>query len=172
MSNPFIGEIKMWACNFAPRYWANCDGQLMRIEQNPALFSLIGTIYGGDGQTYFALPNLRGRTPLHQGRGPGLSNRRIGEPLGQETVVLQARHIPSHTHQMKAEEQRGSTGDPADNVPAELPAGINAYSTNSSLAMNSAAIDNTGSDLGHNNMMPFQTIRFCIALWGISPPRS
>ncbi len=172
MSQPFIGEIRMWACNFAPRTWANCDGQLMVIAQNTALFSLIGTIYGGDGRTSFALPNLQGRIPLHQGRGPGLTPLTIGQPFGDETITLNTQNIPSHSHQMRGESTAGTTADPANNFTAELPVGINAYSTNSSLVMNSAAIGNTGSGQAHNNMMPFLTIRFCIALQGLYPSRN
>ncbi len=171
MTEPYIGEIRMWACTFAPRNWANCDGGTMQIDQNPALFSLLSTIYGGDGRNTFGLPNLKGRASLHQGHGSGLTNRPIGQVGGAETVTLTTSEIPSHTHQMRAEEQAGTTGVPTDNVPAELPAGVNAYSADSSLTMNTAAIGNTGGQ-GHENMMPFLTVRFCIATNGIFPSQS
>jgi microcystin-dependent protein len=171
MSEPFIGEIKMFAGNFAPRNWAFCDGQLLAISQYDALFSLLGTTYGGDGRTTFGLPDLRGRLPIHMGSGPGLSTRPIGQKSGQETVSLTAAQVPAHTHQMMATEDAGETTDPSGQVLAQATDDI--YSTASpDTSMASAAISASGGSQPHDNIQPFLCIHFIIALFGIYPSRN
>ena len=116
MSDPFVGEIRMFAGSFAPRSYALCDGQLMAVSQNDALFSLLGTMYGGDGRTTFGLPELRGRVPIHQGQGPGLSNRRIGQRSGSETATVSVAQMPGHTHALQGTSDAPVRGSPAENV--------------------------------------------------------
>jgi microcystin-dependent protein len=169
--DPFVGEIRMFAGNFAPLGWALCDGQLLAISQNDALFSLLGTIYGGDGRTTFGLPDLRGRVPVHQGTGPGLTNRRLGEKSGTETVTLTAAQLPSHTHQLRA------TGDAADTAAAagmvQAQAEDDVYSTEApNVNMAATAVSNTGGSQAHPNLQPFQCVHFIIALFGVYPSRS
>ena len=169
MSDPFIGEIRMFAGNFAPRGWAFCDGQLLAVSQNDALFSLFGTIYGGDGRTTFALPDLRGRVPIHQGTGPGLTNRRLGFRAGSENVTLTASQVPSHNHQLRASSRPATRATPAGNVPAE--AELDVYGSGDS----STSIAGTGSVGGsqqHTNVMPFLCIHFIVALFGVYPSRN
>lgn len=151
-----------------------CDGQLLPIAQNTALFSLIGTIYGGDGRTTFALPDLRGRTSLHMGTGAGLSNRTIGQRGGEETVTLTLNQIPGHSHAARAYSGGGGTDSPQNAVWAkEETVGALPYSTTSpNTTMSSNAIGNTGGTQAHDNMQPFLTINYCIALLGIFPSRS
>ena len=171
MSEPFVGEIRMFAGNFAPRGWAYCDGQLLATSQNEALFSLLGTIYGGDGRTTFGLPDLRGRIPLHQGTGPGLSARRLGSKGGGEKVTLTTDQLASHTHDWNANTTTADGTAPAGKVLAE-PVGIRLYrqqDPDNSLA--SATIANTGGGQPHNNLMPTLCIHFIIALFGIYPSR-
>jgi microcystin-dependent protein len=175
MSDPFVAEVRMLGCNFAPRGWALCDGQLMPISQNTALFSLVGTYYGGDGKSTFALPNLQGSAPLHAGQGPGLSERFLGETGGEGTVTLSTQEVPPHQHAMMAVAlARGVSGDsldPTDNVLAP-PASGSAYIDAGNLT--AMAADNlipVGTQGPHNNMQPFLTINFCIALQGVFPPR-
>jgi microcystin-dependent protein len=166
MSDPFIGEIKVVGFNFAPRGWALCDGQLLPIADNDALFSLIGTTYGGDGQTTFALPDFRSRIPIHRGAGSS-----IGEIGGTETVTLTVNQIPTHTHPAQAQSGAGNQPGPGGNIWAS--SGLNQY--NSSAAdsnMNPLAITSMGGSQPHDNMMPFLTINFVIALEGIFPPRA
>lgn len=170
MSEPFLAEIRMFAGNFAPRGWALCDGQLLPIAQNTALFSLIGTIYGGDGRTTFALPDLRARAPMHPGNGPGLTPRRLGQTLGEETVVLNVSQLPSHTHQMNVENNLGDVDTPTNHSLA--PAGYQTDSTSNLVHMNTAAIADTGGGQGHDNMAPSLGINFIIAVMGLFPSRS
>ncbi len=166
MSDPFVGEIRMFGGTFAPMDWAFCDGQLLSISQADALFSLIGTLYGGDGTNTFALPDLRGRLPVHRGNGYG-----IGQSGGQETVALQAAHLPSHTHTVQARAGSGDKDSPSGNVWASAPDAR--YSTaDPSLAMKSSAVGYTGSSQAHNNMMPFLAVNFIISLAGLYPARS
>lgn len=166
MSEPFIGEIKMFGGNFAPLQYAFCDGQLIEISQNDALFSLIGTTYGGDGQTTFALPDLRGRIPIHQ--GPGF---RIGTSAGSETVTLTEREIPAHSHSAAADSNSGSANNPQNNIVAAT-ASLNAYTTNAiDNQMGDQTINSTGNSRPHDNVMPYQCVSFIIALYGIYPPR-
>ncbi len=174
MSEPFVGEIRMFAGNFAPRNWAFCDGQLLSIASNDALFSLLGTIYGGDGRTTFGLPDLRGRIPVHAGSGPGLTPRNLGSKGGQENVTLTLNQIPSHTHTLTGSSLAGQGGSPAGAVPAQSTVGV--YVRNPNVAairpLNDASITSVGGSQAHTNLMPFQCVNFIIALFGIYPSRS
>ncbi len=160
----------MFAGNFAPQGWAFCNGQVLAIAENDALFSLLGTTYGGDGQTTFALPDLRSRIPLHQGQGNGLSNRTLGEAGGEENVTLVTSQLPAHTHTAAASSAAGTATSPAGNVWA---AGNNTpFSDQASDAqMGAATVQAVGDGLPHDNMLPFLAINFIIALEGIYPPR-
>jgi microcystin-dependent protein len=169
MSEPFIAEIKIWAGNFAPRGYAYCDGQLLPISQNTALFSLIGTIYGGDGRTTTALPNLMGRAPMHPGRGPGLTQRRLGERTGTENVTLNVSEMPSHSQSLVAEtDEPGEENDPSEIYLAQ--AGVYAPAANLQ-NMHGSTLDNQGSGDAHNNMQPYLALSFIIAVTGIYPSR-
>lgn len=169
MSEPFVGEIKMFAGNFAPRGFAFCDGQLLQIQQYQALFSLIGTFYGGDGRTTLGLPDMRGRLPVHQGQGPGLSNRRIGERGGQENVTLQVSNIPAHRHAMVANSGTAVFDAPAGNVVADT--GANPSYVDETPDDFMRVTTTSGGSQQHNNLMPFQCINFIIALTGVFPSR-
>lgn len=171
MSEAFVGEIRMFAGNFAPRGWAFCDGQLLQVSQNDALFSLFGTIYGGDGRTTFGLPDLRGRVPVHQGQGPGLSNRRIGEKAGEESVTLTANQVGAHQHSLSASTDTASDTSPAGNVTATSGSG-NIYGNNIGVAMKGDAIGTTGGSQSHSNLMPTQCVSFIVSLFGVYPSRS
>lgn len=172
MSEPFVGEVRMFAGNFAPRGWAFCDGQLLAVSQNDALFSLLGTVYGGDGQTTFGLPDLRGRIPIHAGQGPGLSERRLGAKVGEENVTLTVNQIPSHSHEpFQASADRGNETNPAGNVVAESPS-IRIYlEDGQSDSLSSNAVSQVGGSRSHANVMPFLCVNFIIALFGIYPSR-
>jgi len=171
MSEPFVGEIRMFAGNFAPRGWAFCDGQLLAVSQNDALFSLLGTIYGGDGRTTFGLPDLRGRLPIHAGHGPGLSERRLGAKGGAEKVTLTVNQLPSHGHPLKGSSNLAGTPNPGTNV-AGTSSTVDAYiAENPIQPMNSEAVTNVGGSRSHTNLMPFLCIHFIIALFGIYPSR-
>lgn len=172
MSEPFVGEIRMFAGNFAPRGWAYCDGQLLAVSSNDALFSLLGTIYGGDGRTTFGLPDLRGRVPIHAGSGPGLSPRTLGAKSGSENETLTINQLTSHTHPMQASSNLGSTPGPAAKVPATATA-IDAYideAQGQTLAAN--AVTAVGGSGSHTNLQPFLCLNFIIALFGTYPSRS
>lgn len=174
MSEPFIAEVRIFAGNFAPRGWAFCDGQLLPIAQNTALFSLIGTIYGGDGRTTTALPNLQGRAPMHPGRGPGLSPRQLGQRTGVETMGLSEAQIPAHSHTLRSAAARAGTGTPTGNA-FNRSVGEMAYQDNTSanlVDMNSAMLATTGGGQAHNNMQPYLVLNFIIALQGLYPSRS
>jgi len=183
MSEPFIGEIVMFAGNFAPRSWAFCHGQLLPISQNSALFSILGTTYGGDGRTTFGLPDLRGRVPIGEGNGPGLTSRSLGQKSGAETVTLSTAQIPEHTHTATSTANvvsgAGNSNDAVNNVWAD-DAGVSSgtYSSESPNAtMNSNAITTTiqnsgGGGQSHPNMQPFLGMNFIIALQGIFPSRN
>ncbi len=170
--DPFVAEIRIFPFNFAPRGWAWCNGLLLPIAQNTALFSLLGTIYGGNGQNNFALPDLQGRTPMHPGQGNGLSLHDLGETGGSETVTLLESEIPAHTHSLMAANLNSQSTVPTNN---SLGRGnpVKIYSTGTpSTAMGSNSLAPTGGDIPHNNMMPYLTMYFCIALQGVFPPRS
>lgn len=174
MADPFVAEIRIFPFNFAPRGWAWCDGQLLPLSQNTALFSLLGTTYGGNGKSNFALPDLQGRAPMHPGQGPGLSLHDLGETGGSATVSLLESEIPSHTHAMRASNDASNTNNPAGALVAR-PFGrgnniFNAANTNR-VSMAPQALAPAGGDLPHNNMQPFLTFYFCIALQGVFPPR-
>lgn len=163
----------MFAGNFAPRGWAFCDGQLLAVSQNDALFSLLGTIYGGDGRTTFGLPDLRGRLPIHAGQGPGLSQRRLGSKGGAENVTLTVNQLPNHNHVPECADFAGNSfGDPGSK---SLAAGTNnrVYSseTSNTAAFHSNTIGNTGGSRSHTNLMPSLCVHFIIALFGIYPSR-
>ena len=174
MTTPFVGEIKMFGGNFAPRGYAKCEGQLLAVNQNDALFALLGTFYGGDGRTTFALPDLRGRLPIDDGSGAGLSPRNIGNRGGAETVSITAATMPQHSHPIMGTTDSGDSNNPAAKVPAVAP--VTAFSdqapdsTNARFA--STAISNAGNGQAHNNVMPFQVICFIIALNGTFPSRN
>lgn len=175
MSEPFLGEIRMFSGNFAPSGWALCDGQLLSIAQNTALFSILGTTFGGNGQTTFALPDLRGRVPMGWGQGPGLSPRTLGEQGGSETVTLIANQMPAHTHAAMASSSQGTQFSPEGGVPAVLvnqsgqPENI--YSTTPTTTMAPQSIGIAGGSQPHQNMQPFLCLSFIIALQGIYPSR-
>lgn len=173
MADPFIAEIRIVGFNFAPKGWAFCDGQIMPISQNTALFSLLGVTYGGDGKSTFGLPNLQGSAAVGAGQGPGLSFRALGETGGAAAVTLTTAEMPKHTHQMRA-----IGADPAD-VPTPTPTAALARSSNgfaygpsSPVAMSPNAIAPSGGGQPHNNMQPYLVLNYCIALQGVYPPRS
>jgi microcystin-dependent protein len=173
MSDPFLGNITMFGGNFAPRGWAFCSGQLLPIAQNTALFSLLGTTYGGDGRTTFALPEMRGRLPVHQGSGPGLSPRALGARFGEETVLLTENDLGSHTHSFRVSSSEGTTSsgsNPFVGVSPNMRFYRPAASTDTTF--NAASVNNTGGNQPHANIMPFLCINFIIALQGIFPSRS
>ena len=174
MSEPFVGEIRMFAGNFAPRGWAFCDGQLLAVSQNDALFSLLGTIYGGDGRTTFGLPDLRGRIPIHAGTGPGLSPRRLGAKGGSEKETLTVNQMPSHSHRMNASNALADQANPTSDRLVSESRGFDLYSGTTAVAgtnMSSDTISRVGGSRSHTNLMPFLCIHFIIALVGIYPSR-
>ncbi|MGN6809838.1 MAG: phage tail protein [Thermomicrobiales bacterium] len=173
MADPFVAEIRIFPFNFAPKGWAWCDGQLLPLSQNTALFSLLGTTYGGDGKSNFALPDLQGRAPMHPGQGPGLSLHDLGETGGSETVTLLESEIPAHAHALTASQADGNTGSPAGQLVASG-IGINMYAqaSGSTTQLNPSAVAPAGGDMPHNNLQPYLTCFFCIALQGVYPPRT
>jgi microcystin-dependent protein len=173
MSNPFVAEIRIFPFNFAPKGWALCDGQLLPISQNTALFSLLGTTYGGDGKSNFALPNLQGNAPMHPGQGPGLSLHDLGETGGSDTVTLLESEIPAHSHGLTASNSQGTDQSPVNEMFAGGVGGINLYaSPPPTIQLAGNAVAPAGGDQPHNNMMPYLTLNFCIALQGVYPPRT
>lgn len=170
MSEPFVGEIRMFAGNFAPRGWAFCDGQLLAVSQNDALFSLLGTVYGGDGRTTFGLPDMRGRLPLHAGLGPGLSERRLGSKGGSEQETLTVNQLPGHGHPFQGTAGTATTRDPAGNSPAEAQADVYVEDL-SPVPLSGETISQVGGSRSHSNLMPFLCVNFIIALVGIYPSR-
>ncbi len=175
MSEPFVAEIRIFAGDFAPRGWAFCNGQLLPIAQNTALFSLIGTTYGGDGRTTTALPNLKGRAPMHPGRGPGLTARRLGQKGGTETVTLTEAQMPNHPHSLRVSGENADQGSLTNQVVLGRSRQGNMYQTNSSsnlVQLNAGMLANSGGSLAHNNVQPFLTMNFIIALVGLYPSRS
>ncbi len=172
MSEPFVGEIRMFAGNFAPRSWAFCDGQLLAVSQNDALFSLLGTVYGGDGRTTFGLPDMRGRLSVHAGQGPGLSLRTLGARGGAENVTLTTNQMPSHSHAYQGSTDAGSSNTPAGNVLAGRAGDATYIETPASTAMAPNSVGNTGGSQSHTNMMPYLCVNYIIALFGIYPSRN
>lgn len=170
MTNVFVGEIRLYGFNFAPRGMALCNGQLLSIAQNTALFSLLGTNYGGNGVTTFGLPDLRSRVAIHQGQGPGLSSYVIGEQAGTETVTLLQTEMPAHNHLHNASNSDATDSSPQGNVPAVIPSG--GYTATPNTQMNAQSIANAGGSQPHNNIQPFLTLNYCIALVGIYPSRN
>lgn len=172
MSEPFIGEIRIVGWNFAARGWAFCDGQLLPIAQNTALFSLLGTTYGGDGRTTFALPDLRGRIPLHPGNGPGLPQVRLGERGGATAVTLTESNLPAHNHGIQGNSGDGETDEPVGNFPAKAGGGETIYSSAQNATMNVGMVANTGDGQSFSVRNPFLGLHFMIALQGIFPSRN
>jgi microcystin-dependent protein len=178
MANPFLGEIRMFGFNFAPQGWAMCNGQLISLSQNTALFSLLGTTYGGNGTTTFGLPNLQSRVPIHFGQGSGLSNYTLGAFGGVETVTLSVAQTAAHTHLVYADGDVGSnnTPNPSGNALATFVAGSNIYATaagfKKAVTMNPLMIAAAGGGQPHGNIQPFLVLNFCIALFGIFPSRN
>lgn len=172
MADPFVAEIRIVGFNFAPRGWAFCDGQILPLSQNTALFSLLGTTYGGNGQSNFALPNLQGRAPMHPGQGPGLSLRDLGEEIGSETITLLQSEIPAHAHGLNASTSPANSRNPTNNALGRS-RGASAYDPGAPAATAAfQAVGVTGGDLPHNNMQPYLTMNFVIALQGVFPPRT
>jgi len=172
MADPFVAEIRIVPFNFAPKGWAFCDGQLLLLSQNTALFSLGGTTYGGDGRYTFALPDLQGRAPMQPGQGPGLSLHDLGESGGAETVTLLTAEMPAHSHGVSAQSDPAATYKPGP--PASLGRASNQYQapTAGNLGpMAQETLVSAGGGQPHNNMMPYLTLNFCIAMQGIFPPR-
>jgi len=173
MADPFVAEIRIFPFNFPPKGWAFCNGQLLPISQNTALFSLLGTTYGGDGKSTFALPNMQGNAPMHPGQGPGLSPHFLGEISGTTAVTLLVTEIPSHPHTWNASNQDGTSQTPAAQLMAGGVGGIAQYNSPPQTAQLSPfAVAPAGSSLPHNNMQPYLTLNFCIAMQGVFPPRS
>jgi microcystin-dependent protein len=176
VSSPFIAEIRIFPFGFAPTGWAQCDGQLLPISQNTALFSLIGTSFGGNGKSNFGLPNMQGSVPLQWGQGPGLTDRILGEAAGEPTVTLDYTEVPAHTHALQASAHNADLDNPAPtnalarSTPSYIykqPAGANAPTP-----LANGNISTAGSSQPHNNLMPYLTLNFCIALQGVYPARS
>ena len=171
MSTPYIGEIRLFAGNFAPVNWALCQGQLMSIADNTTLFALIGTTYGGDGQQTYALPDLRGRVPVHQGQGAGLSPYQLGQKGGAESVTLTTAQLPGHTHTLRASTAAAAGTSPAGAVLAATT--VASYDTSgAATAMASGAVGSTGSGLPHENMAPTLALNYIIALYGVFPSQN
>ena len=173
MADPFLAEIRIFPFTFAPSGWALCNGQLMPISQNTALFALLGTYYGGDGKSTFGLPNLQGSAAMHQGQGQGLSQRNLGETGGTEAVALVASELPMHNHQVKASAEDAESSTPAANRVLGRSIGGFAYTSGSGALsqFSPQALPPGGGSLPHNNMQPYLTFNYCIALQGIFPPR-
>ena len=174
MSNPFLAEIRIFTAGFAPKGWAQCDGQLMPISQNTALFSLLGTTYGGNGTSNFSLPNLQGCAPMQAGQGPGLSLRDLGETAGEQTVTLLQTEMPAHSHTLQATIFPGNASGPSGNTFSRT-AGALAYAPSSAqtnVQMNPFVASIAGGSQPHNNMPPFLGLMFIIALQGVFPARS
>ncbi|MFZ5822958.1 MAG: phage tail protein [Bacillota bacterium] len=163
MAEPFIGEIRAFSFDFEPHGWAFCDGRLLSIAQNTALFSILGTTYGGDGRTTFGLPDLRGRAPVHVG-----DTVRLGQASGEETHTLSVAELAAHTHGAAASKAAAQLPSPAGNLWADL---SHAYGTSHNAEMHPSAIGQTGAGEAHENMQPYLATNFCIALVGIFPPR-
>ena len=172
MSEPFLGEIRMFGFGFAPQGWAQCNGQLLPISQNTALFSLLGTTYGGDGTTTFALPDMQSRVPVCQGQGPGLSSYTEGQAGGAETVTLAATQMPGHTHPVKASSGAAGSDQPEGRALARSASHIYTAKPDTSTVMNADMLGDAGGSQPHGNIQPYLAVNFCIALTGIFPARN
>jgi len=173
MADPFVAEIRIFPFNFAPKGWAWCDGQLLPLSQNTALFSLLGTTYGGDGKSNFALPDLQGRVPMHPGQGPGLSLYDLGQAGGAETVTLLQSEIAAHAHSARANTiDLGDTNVPSPNASFAQSAGGTLYQSASNTQLAPEALSPAGGGAPHNNLQPYLTFYFNIALQGVFPPRT
>jgi microcystin-dependent protein len=175
MADPFVAEIRIFPFNFAPKGWAWCDGQLLPLSQNTALFSLLGTTYGGNGKSNFALPDLQGRAPMHPGQGPGLSLHDLGETGGSETVSLLESEIPAHGHTLRASTELADLQGPTSARVLARSANATAYQTTTNanlVSMAPEALAPAGGDQPHNNLQPYLTFYFCIAMQGVFPPRT
>lgn len=173
MADPFLAEIRIFPFNFPPKGWAFCNGQLMPLSQNTALFALLGTVYGGDGKSTFALPDLQGNAPMHPGQGSGLSLHDLGEIGGAETVTLLESEIPAHSHAVKAggSFDVGDNNDPTGLIMAKSASGFAYFTAQNLTGMSAEALTPAGGDFPHNNMQPYLTLNFCIALQGVFPQR-
>jgi microcystin-dependent protein len=173
MADPFVAEIRIFPFNFAPQGWARCDGQLLPISQYTALFSLLGTTYGGDGKSTFALPDLQGRAPMQPGQGPGLSLRDLGQTGGSQTVTLLQSEMPLHTHGLRANTvDLGDTNVPSSNASFAQSASGTLYQAAANTDLDPGTLTTAGGSQPHNNMQPYLTFYFNIALQGVFPPRS
>lgn len=174
MTDQFVAEIRIFGFNFPPTGWAQCDGQLMPISQNTALFALLGTFYGGDGKSTFGLPDLRGSVPLHQGQGPGLSSRGIGEQGGADFLTLLLSETPFHTHSAQVSPDPGEIATPGPATALARAQGGQSYQTNAGanlVLMAAQTLAPSGGSLPHNNLMPYLVLNFCIAMQGVFPPQ-
>lgn len=172
MGQPFVGEIRMFGGNFAPSGWAFCNGQLVPISENDVLFNLIGTTYGGDGQSTFGLPDLRSRVPIHAGTGGGLSTRILAEAAGVETVTLNLNQVPAHTHNLLATSADASTPTPSAGVMLGSNAGLKLYTPRAASVATTSSGSPVGGSQPHSNVMPVQAISFIISLFGIFPSQN
>jgi len=170
--DPFVAEIRIFPFNFAPKGWAFCDGQILPLSQNTALFSLLGTTYGGDGKSNFALPNMQGNAPMHPGQGSGLSLHDLGETGGSDTVTLLESEIPQHSHALQALAPPPNRTSPVGNSFARASAGTPYGTTTTPVAMSDDTVAPSGGDQSHNNLMPYLALNFCIALQGVYPSRT
>ncbi|SDT96964.1 phage tail protein [Halopseudomonas salegens] len=172
MSEPFLAEVRMVGFNFAPRGWAFCDGQILPINQNQSLYSLLGTTYGGDGVTTFALPDLRGRTPTHVGRSDGGAEHRLGEKSGEETHSLSVNEMPAHGHAWRASSNDGNSSAGAGHTLAREAGAIYRHAPSTKVSTKAGTLTNTGGSQAHENMQPYLAVNFCIALQGLFPSRN
>lgn len=175
MSEPFLGEVRIFPYTFAPLGWAFCNGTILQIAQNTALYALLGNMYGGNGTTTFALPNLQGRAPMHFGTGPGLTSRTIGQTGGAETVALTAGQLPAHAHALTASNDTATVNNPTNAVvgrPFGRGGCLYALGSEPPVSMDQTAVGSTGDSGNHNNMQPYLALNFCIAVSGIFPPRT
>jgi microcystin-dependent protein len=174
VSNPFLAEIRIFPFNFAPVGWAQCDGQLIPISQNTALFSLLGTTFGGDGRSTFALPNLQGSAPMAPGQGPGLSLRDLGESGGETAVTLLQSEMPAHSHSLQADPRPADLNTPssANSLARSSPDIYKTPGGAATVPLAAQALGTAGAGMPHNNLMPYLTLNFCIALQGVFPARS